>query len=102
MTLKYETPWDAYEQTGKADAFYLQFPPVTLEVGGVYVRSRGTWREITYQIFYIGEGVALGKEIATKTMGKPSGKVKMFHSEGIRAGWSYDDDRPVYRLQNKD
>lgn len=101
MALKYETPWDACEQTGNSDAFYKQFEPVTLEIGGVYVRSKGNWQEITYQIFYIGEGVALGKEIDTKTMGKPSGKIRMFYSEGLRAGWSYDDSRSIYRLQNK-
>lgn len=101
MTLKYESPWDACEQTGNSAPYYQQFESAKLEVGGVYLSAKGTWQERTYQIFYIGEGVALGKELATREL-TLSHKIKMFHSEGFREGWVYGDDRSLYRLQNKD
>lgn len=78
--------------------YYEQFEtPKTLEVGKVY-RSKGYIYWIDYKILYIGEGVALGLEVANGNGNFSVGKKELFYSDGYRLGWKYDDFRPVFRL----
>lgn len=98
--IKYDSPWDAYEQTGSAKAYYKQFPGANLEVGKVYTQAKGTWHEKDYKIVFVFDNVALGVCVSDDPYDK--GKKELFYSTGICKGWKYEDDRPVYRLQKKE
>lgn len=98
--IRYDSPWEAYEQTGSSKAYYEQFLGATLEVGKVYTQAKGTWHEKDYKIVFIVDGVALGTCVSNDKYEK--GRKELFYASGIKKGWKYQDDRPVYRLQEKE
>tara|TARA_R110000744_G_C19371770_1_gene563262 strand:+ start:86627 stop:86929 length:303 start_codon:yes stop_codon:yes gene_type:complete len=99
--MKYNSPFEALEETGSFDAYYKQWESVKPEIGPEYYQAKGTWQEMTFKIVYIGNGVALGVCTGAKGMGNyaPIGKKVLFVSEGVKAGWVYEDSRSIYRLQ---
>ena|SRR5690554_13308 len=98
--MKYDSPIEAYEATGSVKAYYEQYPGAVLEVGKVYTQAKGTWFEADFKIIFISDdGVALGTCIKSKVGNE--GEKELFEAAGIRSGWKYKDNRPVYRLQEK-
>lgn len=82
--------------------YFKQFKLPVLEVGKVY-RQNGSifWRD--YKIIFIGEGVALGVEIANGNNSFSIGSKELFYSDTTRSGFKYNDiNRPSYRLIEKD
>jgi hypothetical protein len=81
--------------------YYAQFETVkSLEVGKTYYQHAGTFW-IHYKIIFIGEGVALGVEVANGNNNFSLGGKMLFHSEGLKLGWKYGDSRSVYRLRKE-
>lgn len=79
--------------------YYNQFDLPFLEVGKVY-RQQGSiyWKD--YKIVFIGEGVALGVEIANGNGNFTLGNKELFYADEMRSGFKYNDTaRPCYRLQ---
>lgn len=98
--LKYDSPLDAYEQTGDGKAYYLQWKPVTLELGKTYFQAKGTWHEKQYKVLAIVDDVAVCEIINDDVLGMSrNGEKGLFHVSGYRGGWKYQDDRAIYRLQ---
>lgn len=78
--------------------YYSQFNTAgDLEVGKVYRQEGGIFYK-DYLIIFIGEGVALGLEVANGNNNFSVGGKTLFHSEGDMKGWMYHDNRPNYRL----
>jgi len=81
--------------------YYDQFETARkLEVGKVYYRHSGIYWE-HFKIVFIGEGVALGIEVSNGNNNFSLGKKVLFHAEGNKAGWVYQDGRSVYRLRKE-
>lgn len=82
-------------------AYYKQFPPLQLEVGGLYVQEPYSWDWKHFRIVYIGHGVALG--VVEKGGTYPSNGKELFYCDpGIPHlnGVKYEDStRPAYRLK---
>lgn len=99
--LKYNSPIDAYEQTGDGKAYYLQWKPVTLEIGKTYFQAKGNWQEKQYKVLAIVDDVAVCEVVNdTSVFGLSQNGLKcLFHVSGYRSGWKYGDDRSIYRLQ---
>lgn len=94
--VKYDSPLTAAEETGSSKPYYEQFPSIVPEAGKVYTRAKGTWQETDYTILCVIDGVALGVSNGSFVKNHC-----LFHAEGVKAGWKYDDARPLYRLQEK-
>lgn len=78
--------------------YYKQFEtPKTIEVGKTY-RQKGFVYWSDYKIIFIGEGVALGVEVANGNGNFTLGKKELFYIEGYKKGWKYNDNRPQGRL----
>jgi hypothetical protein len=96
--------WEFTEQGGTPKQYYNQFDTVkTLEVGKRYVIMPNDWQQSIVEIFYIGNGIAVGVEVdscATKAGSK--GRKIMFSAEGLAYGWVYGENRAQYRLQELD
>lgn len=98
--MKYDSPIEAYEATGSAKAYYEQYRGAVLEVGKVYTQAKGTWFEADFKILFISDDVALGICVWSKV--GIEGEKELFRVGGIQSGWKYKDNRPVYRLQEKE
>ena len=88
-------------------AYYKQFQPIELRVGGVYRQlNLGKWAETHYKIIFIGEGVAVGIVVWDAISGtKNIGGAEMFYCDPKRPylnGVKYNDTmRPCYRLSER-
>lgn len=96
MTKTYYSFYEFQEATnGTAEQYYAQFNTArVLEVGATYVVNPGQWDEKRVTILWIGDGVAVGREVTD--FSKSHG---LYSAQGLDAGWRYNDNRAEYRLQ---
>lgn len=80
--------------------YYAQYEAAVPEVGKTY-RQKGMVYWCDYKIVYVGEGVALGVEVANGNGSFSIGNKCLFTAEGPCAGWKYRDQRPQYLLKEK-
>jgi hypothetical protein len=80
--------------------YYAQYKGATLEVGKTY-RQNGMVYWVDFKIVYVGEGVALGMEVANGNNSYGIGGKCLFVAEGIMSGWKYKDQRPQYVLKER-
>lgn len=99
--LKYNSPFDAYEQTGDGRSYYLQWKPITLEQGKTYYQAKGSWQEKQYRVLAIVDDIAVCEIVNDDSIYGMSqnGQKCLFYVSGYRGGWKYEDDRSIYRLQ---
>ncbi len=98
--MKYDSPFDAYEETGSSDDFYKQFKTVIPEVGKLYkVVNCGIITEYV-EILSIIDKVAIGKTVKDSNGGSQVGNIHMYNATGSAVGWKYKESRSGYRLQS--
>ena len=98
-SLKYSSPFEAYEETGSGNNYYKQFKTSKPVIDQVYrVTGCGI---ITEHVKIVGivEGVAIGRVIEDTNGGSQVGSMSMYHLEGLKAGWKYNENRSGYRLK---
>lgn len=95
----------SYDECNTHREYYAQFTTAKPELGKRYINNKGCFTQTEYQIVYVGHGVALGVEIGKNgkdKFGLGSPNKDLFIAEGIKAGWRLYDNRPGYRLREKD
>jgi hypothetical protein len=97
--LKYSSPLEAHEETGKSSAFYSQFSTAVPELEGVYkVVGCGIITQQVKIIAFVDE-VAIGKVISDDCGNTCVGELAMYNITGTTIGWKYGESRSGYRLQ---
>ncbi len=100
--MKYDSPYEAYEETGSGKAYYDQFKTSTPEVGKVYkVVNCGIITEYIEILSFVDK-VAIGKTIKDTNGGSQVGNLNMYNITGLAVGWKYGEARSGYRLQEVD
>ncbi len=96
----YNYPSECIDDGQPISRYYEQWPAAVPQVGRVYATHPGRWNECRYRIVYVGHGIALGICEGSPQMGNLNkGDAALFHAEGCRTGWQYDDIRAGYRLR---
>lgn len=80
--------------------YYAQYKASVPVVGEIY-RQKGVVYWVDFKIVYVGEGVALGVEVANGNGSYGIGSKCLFVAGGAQAGWKYKDPRPQFLLKEK-
>ena len=100
MNIKYSSYSEAVLDNGWSPAqYYNQFDPIDLQLGEVYVSNKSNFMETHYKIIFVGEGIAVGKEVKGNSITcGASPDLSLFIAEGNQGGWKQNDPRPSFKL----
>lgn len=97
--MKYQSSHDAYLSTGSRQAYYDQFKTAKELVVGQSYLMKGSVLPTIVRIDAIVDNVAVGTA-TTNTL--CDNQKYLYHATGMMKGWSYQDSRAPYRLQDID